>query len=107
MAEQAASHPRIEKAILGALRAELPNLIEQMLSQMCGGETLRMYVRKRPAHAKMERNMRIQADAASQIPLAMIAKREDLTLRQVQRIVRTTKAGLEMSLTDGYGHNHE
>jgi hypothetical protein len=89
MAEQAASHPRIEQAVLGALRAELPNLIEQMLSQMCGGETLRMYVRKRPAHAKTERNLRIQAAAAAGTPLAMISEREHLTLRQVQRIVKT------------------
>jgi hypothetical protein len=89
MAEQAATHPRIEAAIMATLKAELPNLLEHMLSQMCGGDTMRLYVRK-PSHAKAERNRRIVADA-THMPLALIAKREALTVRQVQYIVKANQ----------------
>lgn len=92
LAQQAAAHPRIEQAVLGAIRAELPGVIEGLLREMYRGETVRLYVPKRTCDIA-ERNQRIRAMAAppSSMSTAQIAARERLTQRQVQRVL----AGIE------------
>lgn len=85
LAEQAASHPRIEQAVLGAIRQELPGVIEQLLSAMYPGETVRFYARKRSGD-RGERDRRIAAALVAGDPPALVAAREGLSLRQVQRI---------------------
>lgn len=90
LAAQAAAHPRMEAAILGAVRAELPGVIEELLRKAHGGETLRIYVAAGPSQAsKGERDRRIRAQAAppSSLPLAAIAAREGISLRRVQQIL--------------------
>lgn len=63
LAERAASHPRIESAVLGAIRIELPSVIEQLLREMADadGGTLRVYMAKRPPDQRAQRDERVLA----------------------------------------------
>lgn len=91
LAHQAAAHPRIEAAVIGAIRAELPGVIEGLLREAYGGDTVRIYVPSRGGHdAKLERDRRIAALAAapSSLSVAAIAAKEGLTVRRVQQILR-------------------
>lgn len=95
LAVQAAAHPKIEAAVLGALRAELPGVIEGLLRDAYGGETLRMYVAKGASRdTKSERDRRIVAlgSPPSSMSTAEIAAREGISLRRVQQVLRV--AGL-------------
>jgi hypothetical protein len=93
LAQQAASSPQIEQAVLGALRVTLPTVIEGLLCQMYPGETVRLYVRKRPGgDQRSERDRRILAAAASGTPVGLIAAREGLGVRQVQRVIKAGEA---------------
>lgn len=58
LAERAAAHPRIERAVLGAIRLELPSVIEQLLHELADsdGGTLRVYMAKRPADQRVQRD---------------------------------------------------
>ena len=88
LAQQAAAHPRIENAVMGAIRAELPGVIEELLRQTWGGEQLRLYVPRRGSHqSARERVDRIRTLAAppSSLSPALIAQREGVSLRTVQR----------------------
>lgn len=90
LAHQAAAHPRIEQAVLGAIRAELPGVIEGLLREMYRGETVRLYVPSRGSFdASRERDRRICVLAAppNNLPLALIAAKEGVSLRTVQRAV--------------------
>lgn len=90
LAQQAAAHPRIESAVLGAIRAELPGVIEDLLRQAYGGETVRIYVASGGSRAaKDERDRRICGLAAPPAKLspAMIAEREGISVRRVQQIL--------------------
>lgn len=95
LATQAASHPRIEAAVLGAIRAELPGVIEGLLRQQFGGETVRIYAARSDVlqadAARQERDRRIAALAAppSSLPPAAIAKQEGITPHRVRQILRT------------------
>jgi hypothetical protein len=93
MAEQAAKHPRIEAALMATLRAELPDLMEQLLSEMFRGEKLSLYALKNPEE-KQARNRRIMASAAAGIPQALIAERESVSERHVRRVVKKMQAVL-------------
>lgn len=88
LAQQAAAHPRIESAVMGAIRAELPGVIEGLLRDAYAGEQLRLYVPRRGSHqSARERAERIRALAAPPTSLqpALIAEREGVSLRTVQR----------------------
>ena len=85
LAARAASHPRIEQAVLGALRAELPSVIRGLLADMFPGETMRLYVPKGGGNdARRERDMRILGARGQ--PAALVAEREGVTERHVRRI---------------------
>ena len=90
LAVQAATHPRIEAAVMGAIRAELPGVIEGLLRDSWGGDTLRMYVPKNGSRDdKDARDQRIVAMASppsSATPHA-IAAREGISVRRVQQIL--------------------
>ncbi len=91
LAHQAAAHPRMEAAIMGAVRAELPGIIEELLRQTHGGRMVQLYVaRSGSLAAKDERDRRIRALAAapSSMTPAAIAAQEGLTVRRVQQILR-------------------
>lgn len=97
LASQAAAHPRIEAAVLGAIRAELPGVIEGLLREAYGGETVRLYVaRSGGRDSKAERDRRIQALAAppSSMAPAAIAAAENISLRRVQQILAAEKRNL-------------
>jgi len=85
LAKRAAAHPRIEQAVIGALRAELPQVIQGLLAEMYSGETVRVYVQKAGAvDMRRERDMRIVA--AKGQPAALVAEREKVSERHVRRI---------------------
>lgn len=100
LATQAAGHPRIEAAVIGAIRDVLPGVIEELLRQSYGGETVRIYA---PRHDVMladqvrrNRDLRIAtlAAAPSSLPAAAIAKREGVTPHRVRQILRAmSKSG--------------
>ena len=85
LATRAAAHPRIEQAVLSALRAELPSVIHGLLAEMRAGETLQLYVPKGAGNS--ERRARDQRILASREEAAwLVAKREDVSERHVRRI---------------------
>ncbi len=79
--------PRVQHAVSVFVNA-LVDEGEAILKSRYAGETLRIYTPKRGGRlAKEERDRRIQARAASGTPLAQIAAAENMSARQVQRIV--------------------
>lgn len=91
LAQEAAAHPQIEKAVIGALRQTLPTVIEGILCEMYPGETLRLYVRKRTGPDRTTRDERIRAAAEHGTPNSLIASREGITVRQVQRVLASSR----------------
>lgn len=86
LATQAAAHPRIEAAVLGAIRAELPAVIEGLLRQMYAGEQVRLYVPKGAGRdARSARDQRILAARGAE-PAAAVASREGVSVRRVQQL---------------------
>jgi hypothetical protein len=91
LAAQAASHPRIEAAVIGAIRDVLPGVIEGLLREAYGGETVRIYVARNGGQAvKNERDRRIAALATKPASLSpgAIAAQEGISVRRVQQILR-------------------
>lgn len=80
---QAVRRPEVIEAVCNALEAQL----QRELSRMAGGSEL--YVGKRPDRA--QRNARIRASFTGDNYDA-IARAEDLTPRQVRRILRSVPA---------------
>ena len=83
-AASAAAHPDLQASIAAVLQREIPNLVQSALADMAAG--CFVYVSPK-AHRRGERNRRIKGDAQAGVHLQVIASREGLTLRQVQRIV--------------------
>lgn len=93
LATQAASHPRMEAAILGAIRGELPGVIEELLRDLYRGETVRLYVPKRGGAADREhRDRRIEAALAAHEAPAAVAAREGVSRRRVEQIGARARA---------------
>ena len=94
LAHQAASHPRIEAAVIGAIRDVLPGVIEGLLREGYAGETVRIYAPRsdvvRAEQLRVERDMRIVAlaTAPSNLSPAAIAEREGITPHRVRQILR-------------------
>jgi hypothetical protein len=94
LATQAASHPRIEAAVIGAIRDVLPSVIEGLLRDTYGGETVRIYAARsdvmRMEQERTVRDLRIAALAAppSSLSAADIAQREGITPHRVRQILR-------------------
>ena len=94
LATQAASHPRIEAAVIGAIRDVLPSVIEGLLRETYGGETVRIYAPRhdvmRADQDRQARDLRIAALAAPPTSMApaAIAQREGITAHRVRQILR-------------------
>ena len=94
LAAQAASHPRIEAAVIGAIRDVLPSVIEGLLRESFGGETVRIYVARgdvtRGEQDREARDRRIHALSTppSSLSAAAIAAQERITPHRVRQILR-------------------
>lgn len=62
LATAVAAHPRIESAVMGAIKAELPGVIESILRDRYPGEQVRLYVAKKPSTMRRERDAAIRAE---------------------------------------------
>lgn len=62
LATAVAAHPKIESAVMGAIRAELPGVIETILRERYPGEQVRLYVAKKPPTMRRERDVAIRAE---------------------------------------------
>lgn len=74
LAAAVASHPRIEQAVMGAIRAELPDVIETILRDRYPGEQVRLYVAKKPPTLRRERDAAIRAEYNGHNAKALAAK---------------------------------
>ena len=94
LATQPASHPRIEAPVIGAIRDVLPGVIEGLLRETYGGETVRIYAPRsdviRADQERQARDLRIAALAAppSNLAPAAIAQLEGITAHRVRQILR-------------------
>jgi hypothetical protein len=86
VAARACSHPTMESAVMGAVRATLPGVIETVMRELYSGETLRLYVSKRPTEDRAQRDRRIGAALASGEAPESVAKRESVSKRHVFRV---------------------
>jgi hypothetical protein len=62
LAVAAATHPRIEQAVLGAIRSVLPSVLEQLIAEEAerqGGGRARLYGRKATSEARELRDQRV------------------------------------------------
>jgi Mor family transcriptional regulator len=87
LAQQAATHPDVETAVMTALRTTLPRVIESILREHYAGESVRLYVAKVGHACRAERDalIRAQFSGANQ---AELAQRYCLTVRQVRNILK-------------------
>lgn len=63
LAERAATHPRMEQAIMGAIRGVLPSVLEQLIAEEAerrGDHVLRMYPRRNPSADREIRDQRLR-----------------------------------------------
>jgi len=91
-AQRIASHVDMERAVLGAVQATLPGVIEDVLRGMhFGGDTVRLYVPKTGTDARQQRDRRIGAAIASGDAVDVITRRENVSRRHVFRIKRQIK----------------
>ena len=74
LASAAASHPRIEQAVTAAIRTELPGVIESILREKYPGEQLTIYVAKRSASSRRDRDQAIRAEYNDSNVKALAAK---------------------------------
>lgn len=92
LSQRIASHRDMERAVLGAVQATLPGVIEEVLRDMhFGGDTIRLYVPKTGADARHQRDQRIGAAIANGDAVDSITKRENVSRRHVFRIKRQIK----------------
>jgi hypothetical protein len=61
MAATAAVHPRMVQAVTGAVLAVLPGLLEEILRDMSGGETVRLRPAKIPRQQRAQRDEHIDS----------------------------------------------
>lgn len=62
LSHRVSAHPRIEKAVVSAIRAELPIVIESILSEMYPGESVRIYAPKKPVQMRKQRDDAIRIE---------------------------------------------
>ena len=91
IAQAVAQDPRI-RAHGSPVTAIVPTVVEDVICKLYAGQTLRLYVRKRPGEGERgERDRRVAAADAVGTPTALIARQEGITIRQVQRILARAK----------------
>lgn len=81
---------KVEAAVVSTVRAELPAIIEAVLREQYQGETLRVYVSKRPGSMRRLRDQAIRAKYDGRNVKAL-AKEFGLAARTVFRIVSGRK----------------
>lgn len=86
LAAQAARHPRIESAIMGAIRDTLPDVINDLLREGFAGETLRLYVPKHGREEKKSRDEHIRARFNGK-NAGVLSRQFGISESQVRRIV--------------------
>lgn len=85
LANAAASHPKIETAVNAALKATLPGVIEDILSQQYGGQKIEIYVAKHSANSRRDRDNAIRAKFNGRNTKAL-SNEFKLSMRQIMRI---------------------
>ena len=91
LAQDAATHPRMQRAVSQDVAAELPAIIEDLLRTAYAGEVLNVYVASgRSVPERAARDRRIRAAAAAGEPLAAVAAREGVSLRRAQQILASS-----------------
>jgi hypothetical protein len=91
IAERTAVHPSMEAAVVGAVRAALPGVIESVIAQMfpdTHGDTIRLsiYRRKKTREHRRARDERILAAISANEAVSTIAARESVSERHVFRV---------------------
>lgn len=81
---------RVEQAVVSTVRAELPTIIEAVLRETYPGETLRLYVSKKPGAMRRLRDDAIRAKYTGS-NAAALAKEFGLSARMVFKIVSGRK----------------
>lgn len=81
---------RVEQAVVSTVRAELPTIIEAVLRETYPGETLRLYVSKKPGAMRRLRDDAIRAEYNGRNVTAL-AKKFEMSPRTVFRIVSGKK----------------
>lgn len=81
---------RVEQAVVSTVRAELPTIIEAVLRETYPGETLRLYVSKKPGAMRRLRDDAIRAEYNGR-NVAALAKKFEMSPRTVFRIVSGRK----------------
>jgi Mor family transcriptional regulator len=87
LAVAAASHPNIERAVTAAIRTVLPDVIEGILRERFPGEQVGIYVSKRPARLRRERDDALRAEFNGRNAPAL-AKKYGISVMTVWRAVR-------------------
>lgn len=62
LANRVSAHPRLDAAVMKAIRIELPIVIETILSEMYPGDTVRIYAPKKPVAMRRLRDEAIRAE---------------------------------------------
>lgn len=88
LSNRIARHPRIEQAVMGAIRTELPTVIEMILSEMHPGESVRIYAPKKPVALRRERDAAIRAEFNGR-NIPALAKKYGISSRMVLNIVKS------------------
>lgn len=92
LAAAAAAHPKIESAVLGALRETLPGVINDLLREGFAGETLRLYVPKNRGRSdRRERDNLIRSRFTGNNHAAL-AGEFGVTVRHIRNIVSPGKS---------------
>ena len=89
LAERAAGHPRMESAIMGAIRGVLPSILEQLVAeqaQLQGGHVVRLYGRLAPPEQRQQRDQRARALLASGMSPDLVAVEAGCSVRHAYSI---------------------
>lgn len=86
LANRVASHPKMEKAVMGAIRASLPGVVESVLRDMFPGESVTLYVPRTGKEDRQDRDAQIVAALSAGEAHLSIAKRLRTSLRHVERV---------------------
>ncbi|GAA4419902.1 hypothetical protein [Acidovorax lacteus] len=85
--ERVAAHPAIEQAVISAIRAQLPAVIEAVTRDLYGGQMVRMYVGKGADARRTMRNERILQLASLGYAHKVIGSQVGCSERTVFRVI--------------------
>lgn len=89
LAERAATHPRIEAAVMGAIRGVLPAVLEQLIAEEAerqGSHVLRMYPRRAPSEMRETRDANVRAMLAGGVAPELVAVQVGCSRAHVYRV---------------------